>query len=572
MAATVEVLCHCCLTPTSSSLPVSCQRGHCDGLARYCSEHCRNEDCDNTGGGHGEIRCRQIQMYKETQHRIQIAACEGSYPEYDSASLEQPTGRNIDCSLGDTGVIVKYPNEIDAGGSLLVQLGNNRARTSKRFILCDVADICPQTPSAVHDHNMSEATRIESTTLWMKGVSAWYNEKDYLAAMKYFEQSLEALHWNDNVGATNMYSKDAKKTFYRIVLSSPPIRNDQYGFRTQIARRAHFLGACLLDAERIDDGRMWLTRSLLAMMPETSRHQSTNNCQLCGQQNGAAMELCLSFEEVGRPDIAQTVAAWTIDTQLGFWLDKYQRPGYIYIGHPNEECCVCQPHYDRDSQSFPQWCFELERHYDTILNEYLGLVGRGNMNTKANEDQATLHMPHTWPKVGSGEHRDSGHEDARVVNEGGDWREYVLFGSGCEHTLAPKTKALLRKYAPDVVKLAAAGGGEAIFSVLAPKTRIAPHCASHNVRLTAHIGLVIPDGGKEMVTNTDGTTRPKCGIKVGDQWHTWKRGETLLFDDSFEHSVVNDTDEVRAVLLLRFWNPLLVPKELESVQCQAYRI
>ena len=180
-------------------------------------------------------------------------------------------------------------------------------------------------------------------------------------------------------------------------------------------------------------------------------------------------------------------------------------------------------------------------------------------------------LPTHWPQVGSGKHRDSGHDDHRVVNldSGGDWREHVLFGSGATGgsalNVAPKTKALIRKYVPDAVALADSGGGEVIFSVLAPKTKISPHCASTNVRLTAHIGLVVPKDASNVIIDKNGNERPKCGIRVGDQWHTWQRGEALVFDDSFEHEVINDTDEVRAVLLLRYWNPMIPPNEREQV-------
>jgi aspartyl/asparaginyl beta-hydroxylase (cupin superfamily) len=34
----------------------------------------------------------------------------------------------------------------------------------------------------------------------------------------------------------------------------------------------------------------------------------------------------------------------------------------------------------------------------------------------------------------------------------------------------------------------------------------------------------------------------------------------LLFDDSFEHEVVNDTPEDRVVLLIRLWHPQLEGK------------
>ena len=39
---------------------------------------------------------------------------------------------------------------------------------------------------------------------------------------------------------------------------------------------------------------------------------------------------------------------------------------------------------------------------------------------------------------------------------------------------------------------------------------------------------------------------------------SWEAGKILLFDDSFEHEVRNDTDEERVVLLIRLWHPELM--------------
>jgi aspartate beta-hydroxylase len=135
-----------------------------------------------------------------------------------------------------------------------------------------------------------------------------------------------------------------------------------------------------------------------------------------------------------------------------------------------------------------------------------------------------------------------------VVKNGG-WKELVLFGSGARPELAPRTSALIRKFASSAVSLAQAGGGEVIFSVLAPHTHLTPHCASTNIRWTAHLGLVVPSSTRE---------ESGCRIRIADQWHQWKEGRVLVFDDSYEHEVLNDTNEIRAVLLLRFWHPNLI--------------
>jgi aspartyl/asparaginyl beta-hydroxylase (cupin superfamily) len=146
-----------------------------------------------------------------------------------------------------------------------------------------------------------------------------------------------------------------------------------------------------------------------------------------------------------------------------------------------------------------------------------------------------------------GNHRDgAGQHDGSVV-DGGDWREVVLFArSGGHPELAPRTAKLIREYCSDeVISLAESGAGEVIFSVLRPGTRLQPHTASHNLRLTAHLGLKVPTRAKS------------CFLNVAGEDHIWEKGKMIVFDDSFEHYVVNDSDEYRAVLLIRFWHPSL---------------
>ena len=36
----------------------------------------------------------------------------------------------------------------------------------------------------------------------------------------------------------------------------------------------------------------------------------------------------------------------------------------------------------------------------------------------------------------------------------------------------------------------------------------------------------------------------------------WREGETLVFDDTFHHEVWNDTNELRAILLIQFRRPV----------------
>merc|ERR1719277_1387239 len=104
------------------------------------------------------------------------------------------------------------------------------------------------------------------------------------------------------------------------------------------------------------------------------------------------------------------------------------------------------------------------------------------------------------------------------------------------------TMAILQKLLPGAVAMAQLGVGEIIFSALAPGTKLLPHCASSNVRLTCHLGLVCPKGAR---------------IKVGPTWGEWEEGKCMFFDDSFTHEVIHVGDSTRIVLLIRFWHPEL---------------
>lgn len=95
--------------------------------------------------------------------------------------------------------------------------------------------------------------------------------------------------------------------------------------------------------------------------------------------------------------------------------------------------------------------------------------------------------------------------------------------------LCPKTAALLKKV-PNLQT--------AMFSVLQPHSHIPKHKGPLKAVLRYHLGLIVPK-------NTE-----NCFITVDSQQYHWKEGEGVLFDDTFDHFVVNNTPEVRVVLFL----------------------
>merc|ERR1712139_458139 len=93
--------------------------------------------------------------------------------------------------------------------------------------------------------------------------------------------------------------------------------------------------------------------------------------------------------------------------------------------------------------------------------------------------------------------------------------------------LFPETVGILQRHCRDATGLAFCMGGDVIFSVLTPGTRLRPHCGPSNSRLTCHLGIRVPR-----------TLEQGCKIRVAaDAPRGWEEGRCLVFDDSFEHEV-----------------------------------
>jgi aspartyl/asparaginyl beta-hydroxylase (cupin superfamily) len=90
----------------------------------------------------------------------------------------------------------------------------------------------------------------------------------------------------------------------------------------------------------------------------------------------------------------------------------------------------------------------------------------------------------------------------------------------------------------------------AMFSLLAPRTRIPPHTGVANTRLVCHLPLVVPEG---------------CGFRVGAETRAWVPSEAFVFDDTIEHEAWNESDELRVVLIFDLWAWALSAAERTAV-------
>ncbi len=134
------------------------------------------------------------------------------------------------------------------------------------------------------------------------------------------------------------------------------------------------------------------------------------------------------------------------------------------------------------------------------------------------------------------------------ANDGLDWRMFVLkaYDMTVPENLArmPVLSRLLTQ-CPEVKSAAV--------SFLAPRKHIPPHRGPFRGIMRFHLGLVIPK-------QPDG--RPATIMMINHEERRIADGECMLWDDTFEHEVMNNSDQPRVALLLDVWRPQM-PLDME---------
>jgi beta-hydroxylase len=82
----------------------------------------------------------------------------------------------------------------------------------------------------------------------------------------------------------------------------------------------------------------------------------------------------------------------------------------------------------------------------------------------------------------------------------------------------------------------------AMFSILEPQAKIPAHTGKFSGIYRYHLGIAVPNEGR-------------CFINVDGKDYYWKRGEGILFNDTYLHYVQNNSNEYRMVLFLDIKKP-----------------
>jgi beta-hydroxylase len=129
-----------------------------------------------------------------------------------------------------------------------------------------------------------------------------------------------------------------------------------------------------------------------------------------------------------------------------------------------------------------------------------------------------------------------------AISQDNRWKTYFLYGYGCQAeqncARCPETTKIIEQI-PGITT--------AFFSILSPHKHIPKHRGYYKGVIRCHLGLIIP--------------QPffKCRMRIGNNLVFWQEGKALIFDDSYQHEVRNDTDGIRVVLLFDVIRPLPFP-------------
>jgi beta-hydroxylase len=143
-----------------------------------------------------------------------------------------------------------------------------------------------------------------------------------------------------------------------------------------------------------------------------------------------------------------------------------------------------------------------------------------------------------------------GHFDpVRAAQVSEKWRLYYAYMFGRSNELAKKDCPTLLHFAestPSVVN--------AFISVLEPGVTLPAHKDPYAGVLRYHLGVRIPKANP-----------PR--IRLDRDYYTWKEGEGVVLDVSFEHEVFNESDEPRIVVIVDFRRPMGVLADLLNRYC-----
>ena len=133
-------------------------------------------------------------------------------------------------------------------------------------------------------------------------------------------------------------------------------------------------------------------------------------------------------------------------------------------------------------------------------------------------------------------------KEVGMIQSDDQWKTFFLKGVGmdCAENAqrCPETMKVLGRIP---------GCTTGFFSILSPRKHVPNHRGAWAGVLRLHMGLLVPEPAH------------MCRIRIANEVHAWTEGKCIIFDDTYNHEVWNDTDGYRVVLFVDFARPLRWP-------------
>ncbi|MFG2985022.1 aspartyl/asparaginyl beta-hydroxylase domain-containing protein [Streptomyces sp. NPDC048258] len=142
----------------------------------------------------------------------------------------------------------------------------------------------------------------------------------------------------------------------------------------------------------------------------------------------------------------------------------------------------------------------------------------------------------------------------RAAEVSEEWRLYYAYMLG-------ETNPEAWRDCPTFVDFAERTPGvvNAIIAILEPGVTLKAHEGPYAGILRYHLPLTVPENNP-----------PR--LRVDKEIHTWKEGEAILIDDTFEHEVYNESDGQRVMLIIDIRRPMgLVPDLVNRLSLRSKR-
>ena len=157
--------------------------------------------------------------------------------------------------------------------------------------------------------------------------------------------------------------------------------------------------------------------------------------------------------------------------------------------------------------------------------------------------------------------------DLEKIRGEGTWKVFQLYTNGIKIVNAKTGKEnclhvpLTCKLLQGIPFLSDNSMGSSSFSLLSSGSHVAPHSGPTNTRLRVHLGLDIPE--QKDGDNIASSTR----LRVGNEYFTWKNGELLIWDDSYDHEVwhYHPKNHSRLIFMVDLWHPELTIKQIAEI-------